>query len=600
MKFTKNKKNADLRSQLNFLWLIVFLPFFIIQILFVFSWITNRYNQELNRNIELARSISNSFSEFVHDVIREEDVLGIDITPDSTTQITANRFLQAADTQYSSVVNIIYISKTRKLLASSKSNFNIDSLLLIELKKIPDTSVNYVGNLVDGLLGNKPAFIIAHSIRSLNNHDGFIVAIIDPSLFSRDAMNIVPLDLGSFTLFDRNGVLVYSNLYPGIKYDQRKLWVGKDSLLSGAMRGNVTSGHYISPIDGSRFVGSRIPIHECQWISGAGRPLSVILMPIIRTTIISIVLTILTILIVTLFGRKVINTIIKALSKLQLHAQALSTEDFIHTTPQSGIVEFDSLINDFNKLGKRLNERDEEIKNRTEDLQRSNLELELTMKELESFTYTVSHDLRGPLRTIEGFSQILQQDFSNNLDSEGKEFVNRIIAAAKKMNDLIDDLLYLSRVNRYEMNRQKVDLSSEVSNILAELQTNEPDRKIEFRITSDIHASVDPRLIHLAIANLINNAWKFTKKNSSPVIEFGKSKTDRGMTYYVKDNGAGFNEQYAEKLFMPFQRLHSETEFPGTGIGLAIVEKVIRRHGGLIWAESKIGNGAIFYFTLGE
>lgn len=599
MNLIKGKKSSDFRSQLNFLWLIVFIPFFIIQILFVFSWITNRYRRALDTNDALAMSISNSFSEFVHNVIRDEVILGIVINSDSTTQKAANGLLQATDSQYQAVQSIVYISKTGKLLASSNSYFKIDSLLLLELNKIPDTAVYYVGNLVDGLLENRPGFIISHSIHT-NNNDGFIVALIDPSQFSKAVMKINSFGIESYTLFDKKGVLVYSNLHSDIKYKQRILWVKKDSLLRGAMRGNVTSGHYNSPIDGSRLVGSRIPIPEYQWVAGAGRPFSVMFKPIIRTTSITILLTILTIIIIILFGRKVINTIINALSKLQIHAKALSAENFMFTTPQSGIVEFDSLINNFNKLGNQLEKRDEEIKSRTDDLQKSNVELELTMKELESFTYTVSHDLRGPLRTIEGFSQILQQDFSNNLDSEGKQFINRIISAAKKMNYLIDDLLYLSKVNRYEMNRQKVDLGSEVSNILDELQKNEPDRKIELRITKDIYVSADPRLTHLAIENLINNAWKFTKKNSLPVIEFGKTKTDKGMAYYVKDNGAGFNEQYAEKLFMPFQRLHNETEFPGTGIGLAIVEKVIRRHNGLIWAESKIGEGATFYFTLGE
>lgn len=228
------------------------------------------------------------------------------------------------------------------------------------------------------------------------------------------------------------------------------------------------------------------------------------------------------------------------------------------------------------------------------------IELELAMKELESFTYTVSHDLRGPLHTIDGFCQILVQDFNDKLDSDGKDSLNRIVSSAKKMNALIDDLLYLSKVSRWEMIRQTVNLSSEVSEVLNELQANEPERTIELRVAPDICASADPKLIHLALANLINNAWKFTRKNSLPVIEFGTIEIAKRKSYYVKDNGAGFDEKFAEKLFLPFQRLHSESEFPGTGIGLSIVEKVVRRHGGKIWAESNVGNGAVFYFTLGE
>jgi signal transduction histidine kinase len=241
-----------------------------------------------------------------------------------------------------------------------------------------------------------------------------------------------------------------------------------------------------------------------------------------------------------------------------------------------------------------------ELQETSQKLDQYILNLKATMKELESFTYSVSHDLRAPLRTIINLSQMLLEVINEGNYKESENCTNRIIHSAKQMNSLIDDMLYLSKVNSCEMNRRTINLSSEISEILNELLKNEPERTIEFRITPDIYASADPKLIRIALVNICNNAWKFTKYVKSPVIEFGELKSDKGKFFFIKDNGAGFDEQNAEKLFLPFQRLHSEREFSGTGVGLAIVERVIRRHGGTIWAKGKVGQGATFNFTLGE
>lgn len=221
-------------------------------------------------------------------------------------------------------------------------------------------------------------------------------------------------------------------------------------------------------------------------------------------------------------------------------------------------------------------------------------------EELEAFASSVSHDLRAPLRQIDGFAAALYEDYADRLDATGGGYLSRIRAAVSRMGALIEDLLRLSRVTRAELRLARVDLSGLAVAIAAEMQRENPLRKVEFRIRPGLHAEADPGLLHAALANLISNAWKFTGKQAAAVIEFGAGMHRGVYAYFVRDNGAGFDMARSERLFGTFQRLHADSEFPGTGIGLAIVRRVVRRHGGEIWAESANGQGATFYFTLGQ
>jgi signal transduction histidine kinase len=219
-----------------------------------------------------------------------------------------------------------------------------------------------------------------------------------------------------------------------------------------------------------------------------------------------------------------------------------------------------------------------------------------TMAELDAFNDCVSHDLGAPLRPLQGFSKILLEDYADRLDATGQDYLRRIDAAATRMGQLIEDLLRLSRVTRAELRRQSVDLSAIAQSIFAELAA--PDRQVEVAVGSDIRASCDPRLLRIVLENLLRNAWKFTRKTAGARIEFGMRSDGDKNVYFVADNGVGFDPTYARRLFQPFQRLHSSDQFEGTGIGLAIVRRIVSHHGGEIWAESTPSNGASFFFTL--
>jgi PAS domain S-box-containing protein len=234
------------------------------------------------------------------------------------------------------------------------------------------------------------------------------------------------------------------------------------------------------------------------------------------------------------------------------------------------------------------------------DLERRAVLLESANRELEAFAYSVSHDLRAPLRGIDGFSQALLEDYADRLDEQGKDYLSRVREASRRMDQLIDDMLKLSRVTRSEIQYEEIDLSSMVRESAAALWKAQPARRVDFRITKGLVIRGDPRLFRLVIDNLLGNAWKFTCRKEEAVIEFGTVKMEGRAAYFVRDNGAGFDQAYAEKLFVPFQRLHAESEFAGTGIGLSIIKRIIHRHGGEAWAEGEAGKGATFYFTLGS
>lgn len=241
-----------------------------------------------------------------------------------------------------------------------------------------------------------------------------------------------------------------------------------------------------------------------------------------------------------------------------------------------------------------------ERKRADEALRRAKEATEDANRELESFSYSVAHDLRAPLRSIDGFSQALLDDWAEKLDAQGKKYLKHVRESAQQMSHLIDDLLALSRLSRGDVRRLQVDLSALAHELVERLQDTEPERRVTVVIHDGVVGHGDPTLLRAVLENLLGNAWKFTAKRELAHIEFGQTSDGARASYFVRDNGAGFDMAYAAKLFGVFQRLHSSDDFEGNGIGLATVQRIIRRHGGRVWAEGAVDRGATFSFTLGD
>jgi light-regulated signal transduction histidine kinase (bacteriophytochrome) len=282
--------------------------------------------------------------------------------------------------------------------------------------------------------------------------------------------------------------------------------------------------------------------------------------------------------------------------KALLGSASIPEEPFVGTA--GGF--FQELLSPFEMSFRGYREANEQLQRLNETLRQQKDAVEVANRELESFSYSVSHDLRAPLRRIDGYGQAMLDDCADALDEQSKNYLGHIREAAQEMMRLIDDLLGLARVTRTEMHPAEADLTAIARRIIDRLRSTAPERCVRFDVHEGMHANCDARLLAILLENLLGNAWKFTSKRALVEIEFGAMQQGGQKVYFVRDNGAGFNMDYAAKLFGAFQRLHSAREFEGTGIGLATVQRIARRHGGRVWAEGKVGLGATFFFTLGE
>ena len=310
-------------------------------------------------------------------------------------------------------------------------------------------------------------------------------------------------------------------------------------------------------------------------------------------------------LLVALFVSRVARrTIAAPIARLADAARVVSREkDYsVRAAVDARDSELTLLTTTFNEMLAQIETRDRSLQAAHDELERRveerTAELEAANKELESFSYSVSHDLRAPLRSIDGFSLALEEDYGEALDDVAKSHIRRVRGATQRMGVLIDDLLNLSRLSRLEMERESIDLSNMARAISDDLSRADNTRNVKWIIHEGLQAYGDLRLVRVVLDNLLGNAWKYTSRHASARIEFGAERRNNCMVFFVKDDGAGFDPAYSEKLFGAFQRLHGANEFPGTGVGLATVQRIIRRHRGSVWAESAVERGATFYFTL--
>jgi len=354
---------------------------------------------------------------------------------------------------------------------------------------------------------------------------------------------------------------------------------------------------------GNRVVGTYFPVWELGWGIIVQRSLSEISREVEQVRNVIFITIITSIILAIIAGWLMSGTISKPIRLLAEASERVAGGDLSTSVDIKSSNEIGVLTNSFNRMVKELKQTQGALRKSHDELElrvkERTTQLEASMYELKAFAYSVSHDLQAPLRAISGFSEILLRDYLDTLDDQGQHYLKRVRAGTVNMSQMIEDLLTLSRIARRPINKKRVDLEKlvrETYELLSEAERK--DRKIDFTVKSCLPVSSDPQLLKIVLTNLLSNALKFTGKCKKAEIEFGCNTKDKKTIFYVKDNGIGFDMKYADKLFSPFQRLHRKEEYEGSGIGLAIVQRIIHRHGGKIWAESFSGLGTTFYFTL--
>jgi len=400
-----------------------------------------------------------------------------------------------------------------------------------------------------------------------------------------ESAGIFSADRGIFATYSRKGgaeVLsipaLNDNRKEAFRFAKRNLILVEPIIFQGQLMGFVSIQSDLGE------VGTRLKRY-------AAIALTVLLLSLVAGLIVS-----------SFFRRSVVTPIVSLAEVARLVSQEKNYS--VRAQPSGEHDEVALLVKAFNEMLAQIQQRDEELQRGHAELEHRvaerTRELLVANRELEAFSYSVSHDLRGPVDALNGFSYVLAKEYNEKLDYKGNDLIERIRASGRRMMQLIDDLLHLSRVTSGVLLREPVNLTLTARTICDELQHSAPQRKVEFVIAEVGVAEGDPRLLRLVIENLLRNAWKYTSTHPAARIEFGMQQRNGIPVYFVRDDGVGFDSASSNRLFQPFQRLHSAEEFPGNGIGLATVQRIVRRHGGDIWAESTKGNGATFYFSLGK
>jgi len=591
MTVPQEKKGKSIQSRLVLLLLLILIPVLAIQAYMYYDSYQVRRASELQANLEIARVLAKAFESFVQDVIHQELAIGLAITysqPMTSKDITqlletSRDYVAVRDFTWLNPKGVAVYSSNPDMIGKNYSDRSYFSY-------VANGRVWMVSELVIAKTTGEPVFGISRGIRNSNGALlGIVFAAIIPEKL--DARLAVERSKGGgYAIVDNKGMLVYR--YPAINatWEERN-WLKSYPEFEEALKGKEIATTVYAPFEGKNRLVGFTPVSSIGWAASAGKREEDVTRPILISIGKSALLFLSVLIAAFLVALTVSRKITSPITELRAHVLALGHGKVPEQVKINNVLEFQDLAEAFNTMAEKVQAREMDLKSRTKQLEEAN-------KELESFSYSVSHDLRAPLRAIDGYARMILKKQGDKFDEETRRRFNEIRLNTQMMGKLVDDLLAFSRLGRKDMSMSKIDMEALIGDVWKELQAITPDRNINLTVNSMPSAYADRTLIKQVYSNLLANAVKFTKFRDSALIEVGGYVDGNDDVYYVKDNGVGFDMQYYDKLFGVFQRLHKPDDFEGTGIGLATVHRIINRHGGRVWAEGIEGEGATFYFSL--
>jgi len=578
-----------LRGRLTALVLVTLVPLLVAQASVFVYWYQTRKSTELENSVEIARAFGGFCDRYLSDLARTEGTIG-----QVLLQLDPGRALALLDSladDYPAVNSFSWVDPQGTILLSSRKGAKGVSVADREyFKEVVGGKEWTVSDLLSTKVGGDDRVVVARGIRS---GDAVLLGLV--------LGEVIPEQLGKtltsprsgggvVTIFDGQGAVISSVRGPQVTSPILPFKYRDRMALTALESGRQVTGIDQLPGENVDRLAARVPIKALGWVAGASRPLAEVMAPV-RTNLLYILLAVfavafLTLLLAQFMARSIINSV----AVVREGAASLAAGNKTRVSIPD-IMELGDLAETFNHMAEQLTIHSASLEKTADELRRSN-------QELEAFSYSVSHDLRAPLRAIDGFANALLEDQADQLGEDGQRYLNIIRENTQRMGQLIDDLLSYSRLGRRQPAFEVIDMDALARAIAEELEAAGEADHSALRICEMPPVTGDRTLIRQAVSNLMSNAFKFSSTREQPQVEVGGRQEAEENVYWVRDNGVGFDMTYRHKLFSMFQRLHSMKEFPGTGVGLAIVHRVVQKHGGRVWAEGAVDQGATFYFAL--
>jgi len=578
-----------LKGRLTALVLVTLIPMLLAQASVFVYWYQIRTRTELQNNAEIARVFGSFCERFLTDLAHAEGALG-----EVMLQLDPRRGVALLESQaaaYPAINSFSWVSPEGTILLSSRPGAKGVSVADREyFQEILSGKEWTVSDLIETKVGGDDRLVLARAIRS---EDNVLLGVVLGELVPQRLGEMLAEPRaggGILALFDRKGVVVSILRGPQVP-NAVLVFKKRDELASQVIKtGVAVTGIDQLPGENLDRLAARVPIRRIGWVAGASSPVSEVMAPIQKNLLYTLLAVLAVSLLSLLVARFMARSIISSVAVVREGAANLAAGNNTRVgIPQ--ITELGDLAHTFNQMAEQLSSHAASLEKTADELRRSN-------QELEAFSYSVSHDLRAPLRAIDGFANALLEDHSHQIEAEGQRYLGIIRENTERMGQLIDDLLAYSRLGRKQPSFELINMEALARAVADDLEAaGEADHSV-LRVGTLPPATGDRTLIRQALSNLLSNAFKFSSRREQPEVEVGGRQAPGENVYWVRDNGVGFDMAYGHKLFTIFQRLHSMKEFPGTGVGLAIVHRVMQKHGGRVWAEGTLNQGAKFYFAL--